>query len=112
MTNDLITRWVLTLDEHDVVVLKRKLVPKNNPMNYLIEEDGNYTYSTFVLYGINFSVVFKEEESHDSVKSIIYIGKIDFIDGKQVVLDLNEEDEAYIEIIANIFLREDKTQMH
>ncbi len=111
MVTEFITRWILQLDENDEVILQRKLVPKQNPVNYLIEEDGDYNYSTLTLRNQNFSVVYKEAEE-ETLKSIIYVGKIDFIDNKQVILDLTEEDEAHIETLADIFLRQDKTFMH
>lgn len=111
LRTEYITRWILQINQNDEVMLERKLVPKENPINYLITEDGDYTYSTLTLHNQNFTIVYKEEES-EKLKSIIYVGKIDFIEDKQVVLDLTQDDEAHIETLADIFLREDKTFMH
>ena len=111
MTDTLITRWILQVDQDDKVILKRRLVPRSNPINYLIEEDGDYHYSTVSLHNQHFSVVYKEQEKHQ-IKSIIYVGKIRFEDDQQEVLDLTEEDEKYIEALADFFLRKDRSKMH
>lgn len=111
LNKDLITRWQISLSENQDVILKRKLVPSDNPINYLLEEDGDYQYTTLHLFDRTFSVVYKEEEK-DMHKSVIYVGKLEMMDDTQIILDLTKEDEAYIDILANIFLKVDTTTMH
>ncbi len=106
----LITRWIISMDQ-DEVVFERRLVPSDNPLNHLLEEDGDYQYTTFTIENTHFSIVYKEDEK-EGIKSKIYVGKIAFKDKKQVILDLEHEDEKYIDILVDIFLKEDHTHLH
>lgn len=110
MDTQLITRWIITLEDHEVL-LERRLVPVDNPFNHLIEEDGDYQYTTFSIQDTHFSIVYSADEINTQ-KSKIYVGKIAFDQGKQVVLDLDNDDEVYIDTLVDIFLKEDMSHLN
>lgn len=106
-----ITRWVVSLDEDGDIDLKRQLVPEDAPLDILVSKPGNYKYTAFSIMNQHFTILYDEKEELTN-KSVIYVGKLIYFNNEEYISDLTEDDEEFIEIIADIFLRERTAHLH
>lgn len=101
-----ITQWIISVNDNEVK-LERQLIPQDFPLSQYAELSEPYQYTTFSIHNNHFAIFFKKNENP---KSKIYVRKICL--ERNVNLDLSLKDEAYIPIIADIFLVDDAYLYH
>lgn len=96
-----IMRWVLKIDEDELIIRKRK-VSSHMPVNRMVEEVGHYQFDFIDMGDYLYLYTFYPEEV-DTVKSAVLVGRFEKTEASMQASDMSVDDLKNLDVFYKKF---------